>query len=122
MTVLMLGSACDDSTSPDTVISIRITQPTDSQVVRDSVLRILTEVSTNCGCQAYVEFHLDGVHQYSDYLPFFSYDWDVSELSGLHVIKTRVVVPDRGEAWDSVRVFLNPADSLRGSTKAEGIL
>lgn len=111
----LLVYACDDSTSPQTAISVHITQPTDSSVIQDSVLRIMAEVSTNCGCQAYVEFHIDGVHQYSDYLPFFSYDWNIVDLRGTHVIKTRVVVPNQGYAWDSVRVFLHTRDSLRVS-------
>ncbi len=101
-------TACEDSASPDTAISVRITQPADSQIVSDSVLRILTEISKGCGCQAHVEFHIDGVHQYSDYLPYYSYDWDIRNVTGLHVIKTRVVVSNRGDAWDSVRVFVNP--------------
>ncbi|PLX22652.1 MAG: hypothetical protein C0600_16300 [Ignavibacteria bacterium] len=111
--ISLMCSACDESTAPPTEISVSITQPTDSSVIRDSVLRILTEVSTNCGCQAYVEFHIDDVHQYSDYLPYFSYDWDIRSMQGMHTIKTRVVVPNRGDAWDSIRIFLNPSDSLR---------
>lgn len=106
--LLLYAAGCEESTSPDTEISVRITQPTDSQVVRDTVLRILTEISKNCGCQAHVEFHIDGVHQYSDYLPYYSYDWDIRDVTGMHVIKTRVVVTNRGNAWDSVRVFINP--------------
>ncbi|MBN1447405.1 MAG: hypothetical protein JXA28_05695 [Bacteroidetes bacterium] len=106
--ILVFLSACDEATSPDTQISVHITQPQDSQVVRDTVLRILTEISTNCGCQAHVEFHIDGKHQYSDYLPFYSYDWDIRGITGTHVIATRVVVTNRGDAWDSVRVFVNP--------------
>ena len=106
--LLLYMTACEDSTSPETEISIRITQPADSQIVRDSVLRILTEISKGCGCQAHVEFHIDGVHQYSDYLPYYSYDWNIRDVAGLHMIKTRVVVANRGDAWDSVRVFINP--------------
>lgn len=106
--LLLYSAGCEESTSPDTEISVRITQPADSQVVRDSVLRIITEISKNCGCQAHVEFHIDGVHQYSDYLPYYSYDWDIRDVTGMHVIKTRVVVTNRGDAWDSVRVFINP--------------
>jgi hypothetical protein len=83
--------------------------------VRDSVLRILADVTSNCGCQAYVEFHVDGVHQYSDYLPFFSFDWNIRQVHGWHVIATRVVVANRGDAWDSVRVLINPPDSLTGN-------
>ncbi|MCB2204333.1 hypothetical protein KQI65_06245 [bacterium] len=106
-------SACEEPSSPDTVISVRITQPTDSTVIRDTVLRILTETSSSCGCQAYVEFHVDGNHRYSDYLPFFSYDLDIRDMHGWHVIATRVVVGTRGDAWDTVHVLLNPIDSLK---------
>ncbi|MDT8323859.1 MAG: hypothetical protein RRA94_07110 [Bacteroidota bacterium] len=113
--LLITSTACDDAASPPTAISVRITQPTDSSTVRDTVLRILTEVSSNCGCQAHVEFHLDGVHHYSDYLPFYHFDWDIRNLSGWHTIVTRVVVANRGDAWDTVRVLLNPPDSLDGN-------
>lgn len=106
--LMMHVVACEDSTAPDTEISVSITQPADSQVVRDTVLRILTEISKGCGCQAHVEFHIDGEHRYSDYLPYYSYDWDIRDVTGMHVIKTRVVVANRGDAWDSVRVFINP--------------
>ncbi len=105
---LFTSTGCDDTTSPPTEISVRITQPTDSSTIRDTVLRILTEISSNCGCQAYVEFHIDGVHQYSDYLPFYHYDWNIRDLEGWHTIATRVVVTNRGDAWDSVRVLLTP--------------
>lgn len=109
---LFSTQGCDDAASPPTEISVRITQPVDSSTVRDTVLRVLTEVSSNCGCQAYVEFHVDGVHQYSDYLPFYHFDWNIRDLAGWHTIATRVVVANRGDAWDSVRVLLNPPDSL----------
>lgn len=112
--MILVTTACEDSASPPTEISIRITQPTDSSTIRDSVLRILADVSSGCGCQAHVEFYVDGVHQYSDYLPFYHFDWNTRDRSGWYRIATRVVVPDRGEAWDSVRVLINPPDSLSG--------
>lgn len=106
--LLLYATGCEDAASPATEISVRITQPQDSQTVQDTVLRIIAEASSSCGCQAYVEFRIDGVHQYSDYLPFFSFDWDIRNVSGWHQIATRVVVPNRGDAWDSVRVLINP--------------
>ena len=118
--IVWMLPACDDSASPDTEISIRITQPTDSSTVRDSVLRILTEVSSNCGCQAHVEYYIDGAHEYSDYLPFFSYDWDIRNRSGWYTIAARVVVNNRGDAWDSLRVHVNPVDSLQGGAQRRG--
>ena len=109
-------TACDDATAPDTEIGITITQPTDSSAIRDTVVRIMADVTSNCGCEAYVEFHIDGVHQYSDYLPFFSFDWNIRQVQGWHVIATRVVVKNRGDAWDSVRVLIHPPDSLVGGS------
>jgi len=101
-------AACDDAASPDIPPSITITQPADSQVVRGSVLRILTETSSQCGCNAHVEFWIDGVHQYSHYQPFYYYDWDIRGLTGEHVVRATLVVKERGEASDSVRVFIEP--------------
>ncbi len=98
--------ACDDAASPEEPIRITITQPADSQVVSGSVLRILTETSSSCGCSAHVEFYVDGVHMYSHYQPFYYYDWSITGLSGEHLILAKLVVTDRGEASDSVRVFI----------------
>jgi hypothetical protein len=101
-------AACDDAATPDIPPSITITQPADSQVVRGDVLRILTETSSRCGCNAHVEFWIDGVHRYSHYQPFFYYDWDIRGLSGEHVVRATLVVGDYGEVSDSVRVFMEP--------------
>ncbi len=106
--ILLIGSfsACDDAASPEEPISIRITQPADSQVVSGTVLRILTETSSQCGCNSHVEFYVDGVHMYSHYQPFYYYDWNISALTGEHVVRATLVVTDHGEASDSVRVFI----------------
>lgn len=106
LSVLCCGIACDDSATPAPPISIAITQPTDSQRVSGEVLRILTETSSECGCNAHVEFYIDGVHVYSHYQPFYFYDWSIEGLSGEHVILARLVVKDNGEVEDSVRVFI----------------
>lgn len=113
-------TACDDSVEPDPPPSITITQPADSTIVRDSVLRIMTEVMVKCGCNSHVEFHIDGVHLYSDYFPFFSFDWNTDGYAaGTHTIAARLVVKDVGEAWDSIRVVLTRSDSLRsGNTQS----
>lgn len=103
---MMLFSACDSGTAPIVPISLRITQPVDSQVVSSSVLRILTETSSQCGCDSYVEFYINGVHMYSDYQPFFYFDWDIRGVSGEHLISARLVVEDSGEAADTIRVFI----------------
>jgi hypothetical protein len=103
---LLTCFSCDDSTSPDEPISITITQPADSQTVSGTLLRILTITSSQCGCNAHVEFFIDGVHVYSHYQPFYYFDWNIMGLSGEHVIRTRLVVVDKGEANDSVRVFI----------------
>lgn len=101
-------AACDDAETPDLPPGITITQPADSQVIRGDVLRILTETSSQCGCNAHVEFWIDGVHQYSHYQPFFYYDWDIRGVSGEHVVRATLVVGDYGEVSDSVRVFIEP--------------
>lgn len=106
--VLLSGFAagCDDAASPEEPLRITITQPADSQVVSGSVLRILTETSSSCGCSAHVEFYVDGVHMYSHYQPFYYYDWNIAGLTGEHLILAKLVVTDRGEVSDSVRVFI----------------
>ncbi len=120
--VLLVASfaACDDSVAPDPPPSITITQPADSTIVRDSVLRIMTEVMVKCGCNSHVEFHIDGVHLYSDYFPFFSFDWNTNGYTaGSHTIAARLVVKNVGEAWDSVSVFIARSDSLRSGNRRE---
>ncbi|MFZ1729257.1 MAG: Ig-like domain-containing protein [Bacteroidota bacterium] len=104
--IMVSGISCDDAAAPDVPISLTITQPSDSQVVSGTVLRILTETSSQCGCNSHVEFFIDGVHVYSHYQPFYYYDWNITGLSGEHVIRARLVVTDDGEANDSVRVFI----------------
>ncbi|MBL0176956.1 MAG: hypothetical protein IPP94_17140 [Ignavibacteria bacterium] len=85
-----------------------ITQPLDSAVVRDSVLRVLISLDKNCGCQARAEFWIDGAHVFSDFIPDYSYDWDISGITGQHWIKVRGVVEGRAEGSDSVLVTINP--------------
>jgi hypothetical protein len=118
LVLLTLGIvACDDSVTPDEPPRISITQPADSAIVADSVLRIMTEVMVKCGCNSHVEFLIDGVHLYSDYFPYFSFDWNTDGYDrGWHTIATRLVVRDVGEAWDSVAVFISRGDSLRSSS------
>jgi hypothetical protein len=103
--VVLLCSACDD-TAPVIPPSIRITQPADSAVLRGSVVRILTETSSQCGCNAHVEFFINGVHTYSHYQPFYYFDWDIRGLRGEQLIRARLVIRDGGEANDSIRVFI----------------
>ncbi|MCZ7555905.1 MAG: Ig-like domain-containing protein [Bacteroidia bacterium] len=106
--------ACDDAVTPDEPPRISITQPADSALVTDSVVRITTEVMVKCGCNSHVEFRIDGEHVYSDYFPFFSFDWNtLGYEKGWHSIATRLVVRDVGEAWDSIAVFVSRGDSLR---------
>ncbi|MBE0645108.1 MAG: hypothetical protein IH600_13575 [Bacteroidetes bacterium] len=110
MVVLVLAGfvlfACEDSNTPEEPISIEITQPADSQIVSGTVLRILTETSSQCGCNAHVEFYIDGVHLYSHYQPFYYYDWNITGQSGEHLICAKLVVKDHGDVSDSVRVFI----------------
>jgi hypothetical protein len=99
-------SSCDSGTAPPMEISIRITQPADSQVVSGSVLRILTETSSQCGCNSHVEFYIDDVHTYSDYQPFYYFDWDIRGLGGEYRIIARLVAKGYGDDSDTVRVFI----------------
>ncbi len=103
---LFVINACDSGSEPEQPISISITQPSDSQVVSGSVVRILTETSSQCGCNSHVEFFVDGVHMYSHYQPFYYYDWNIDGLSGEHVIRARLVVANDNESNDSIRVFI----------------
>ncbi len=111
--LLLVGSACDDTVEPDEPLSITITQPTNGTIVRDSIMRIIADVRVKCGCNSHVEFHIDGVHMYSDYLPFYSFDVSTDGMSGEHLIAARLVVKDVGETWDSIRVVIAGSDSLR---------
>lgn len=103
---LLLFTACEDDASPAIPPTIRITQPADSAILHDTVVRIMTETSSQCGCNARVEFYIDGVHTYSHYQPFYYFDWNIRGLEGEHVIRTRFVVRDTEEANDSIRVFI----------------
>ncbi|MBR9974664.1 MAG: hypothetical protein KFF77_03715 [Bacteroidetes bacterium] len=103
--MLALTPGCD-TTEPYPPPSITITQPADSAVIDGDVLRILTETSSQCGCDSHVEFYVDGTHVYSHYQPFYYYDWDIRAFDGEHVIRARLVMEDVGEANDSVRVFI----------------
>jgi hypothetical protein len=108
LSVLFLLAAAPgcDSTEPVPPPSIRITQPPDSAVLDGDVIRVLTETSSQCGCNSHVEFYVDGTHVYSHYQPFYYYDWNIRALDGEHVIRARLVVKDAGEANDSIRVFI----------------
>lgn len=105
----LLLSACDNNTasSDPPYVAVKITQPTDSAVVKDSVCRVLITLDKNCGCQARAEFWIDGTHVFSDFVPDYSYDWDVSKLSGPHRLMVRGVVDGRAEGRDSVVVVVN---------------
>jgi hypothetical protein len=108
--VTILLAACDSNTtsSDPPYVRVHITQPLDSAVVRDSVLRVLITLDKNCGCQARAEFWIDGAHVFSDFVPDYSYDWDISRVTGPHWIKARGVVEGRAEGSDSVLVTINP--------------
>lgn len=104
--VLLILVACEEDPAPVLPPAISITQPADSAVLHGTVVRILTETSSQCGCDARVEFFIDGVHVYSHYQPFYYFDWDIRGLEGEHVIRTRFVVRETQEANDSIRVFI----------------
>lgn len=103
--LLAATSGCDTN-EPVPPPSVRITQPADSAVLDADVIRVLTETSSQCGCNSHVEFYVDGTHVYSHYQPFYYYDWNIRALDGEHVIRARLVVKDAGEANDSIRVFI----------------
>lgn len=104
--VLLLLPACEEDPAPVVPPTIRITQPADSALLQGTVVRIMTETSSQCGCDARVEFYIDGVHVYSHYQPFYFFDWDIRGLEGEHVVRTRFVVRETEEANDSIRVFI----------------
>lgn len=101
----VLAAGCD-STEPAPPPSIRITQPADSAALTGDIVRILTETSSQCGCDSHVEFFVNGTHVYSHYQPFYFHDWNIRALEGEFVLRARLVVRDVGEANDSVRVFV----------------
>ena len=93
--ITMLGVNACEETAPDVPPSIHITQPDDSARISAEIVRILTETSSGCGCNARVEFYIDGTHTYTSYQPFYYFDWNVRGLEGELVIRTRFVVRDR---------------------------
>jgi len=111
--MISVMQACDDGASPDDPIRISITQPEDGAVLRDSVVRILTEVESHCGCWAHVEFRIDGVHEYSSFIPQYYYDWIPGDRYGEHTIEARLIVQQRGEVSDSVRITILHPDSIQ---------
>jgi hypothetical protein len=100
-------ASCDDGASPEPPLSIRITQPADSSILPNAPIRILTETSNRCGCDAHVEFWIDGVFTASDYLAFYSYDWDPAGATGAHSIAARLVLRDGSTVQDSILVFIS---------------
>jgi hypothetical protein len=106
--VALLFSACSDTTNQNNPISIKITQPVEHQIVSDSLLRIMTEVASSCSCRTHVEFYVNHELKYSDFLPYYAYDWNIKGLSGAYVISARVVVDGEADEWDSVHVSINP--------------
>ena len=105
---LFLFSCKDTTNQNNTPISIKITQPVENQVVSDSLLRIMTEVATSCSCRTHVEFYVNNVLKYSDFLPYYAYDWNIKGITGKYVIAARVVVDGEADTWDSVHVSINP--------------
>ena len=106
---IFLLSGCDDESSSEASwVHTSIRQPADGAVIRDSTLRILADVTRNCGCQARAEFWIDGRHVFTDFLADYSYDWDLRGVSGPHTILVRGVVEGKAEESDSVRVTINP--------------
>ncbi|MDH7514939.1 MAG: Ig-like domain-containing protein [Bacteroidota bacterium] len=89
-------------------VHVKILQPKDSAVVRDTILTIEAELTKNCGCQVRAEFWIDGVHVASDFLSPYIYGWDIRGVTGLHTIRVRGVVEKTAEHSDSVRVIVNP--------------
>ena len=101
--------ACDESSSSEpSWVKTRITQPSAGAVIHDLTLRILADVTRNCGCQARAEFWIDGMHVFTDFLADYSYDWDIRGLRGSHLILVRGVVEGKAEGSDSLWVTLNP--------------
>jgi hypothetical protein len=104
----ILASCTDSTTAEDNYINIKITQPAADQVVTDSVLRVLTEVKSNCGCSASVSFTLDSTFVSSDFVPQYSCDLDLRQIpAGRHVIHAHAVVVNKAEGRDSVSFIVS---------------
>jgi hypothetical protein len=105
---LCAAAGCsEDSSTEAPYVHVTITQPADSAVLRDSVVRVLTTLEKNCGCSAYVQFWVDGRLREADFVPDYSYDWDVHDLRGEHVLMARGVVEGKAEGRDSIRVTID---------------
>ena len=102
-----IAGCSEDSSTEAPYVRVTITQPADSAVLRDSVVRVLTTLEKNCGCSAYVQFWVDGTLREADFVPEYSYDWDVHDLHGEHVLMARGVVEGKAEGRDSIRVIID---------------
>ncbi len=101
----LVTSCTDSATSEGNYVRVRITQPVTGAVVTDSLVRVLTDVVSNCGCSAVVDFYLDGEKMHFDALPQYSWDWHTSTTpEGVHVIVAHAIVYGKAEGRDSIRV------------------
>ena len=105
-----LAGCSDDSTSntEPPYVRVKILQPDNGQVVRDTLLRVITSLDKNCGCTARVEFFVDGNFITSDYTPAYYFDWNIRDVKGSHIIRARGIVEGQAEGSDSVSVTINP--------------
>lgn len=109
VSVLFIAYACDNVTDTPEAMTIRITHPMDSIIVApDSTIRIMTEVTSPCGCSMHTEFRVNGVHVYSDYLAYYTMDWTAPDVPGWYKIDARAVKDDNSvDAWDSIHVLVS---------------
>ena len=108
--VLGNGIGCTDDAivNEPPYVHVKILQPDSGQIIRDSVLRVITSLDKNCGCVARVDFSIDGLIIATDDTPAYFFDWDIRNVHGQHTITVHGIVEGRAEGRDSVRVTINP--------------
>ncbi len=104
-----LASCSDETTQQPNYVTVSITQPTDGQVLTDSLVRVLTTMKSNCGCSAKVDFYVDSVLHDADYVPEYSCDITLREYPpGPHRIIAHAVVFGKAEDRDTITVDFQP--------------
>jgi len=101
-------TACDDVPIEPRRVQATVTAPLDGAVITDSVLQVRVEITKNCGCLVQCEFYVDGEHRFTDFVPDYSWDWDIRGVTGEHTVVARGVIVGSVEGSDTVRVTVNP--------------
>ncbi len=103
--LLFIISKCsDDSTAPQNFITIKILTPTSDSILTFSPVKITTSINASCSCQKVVEFFIDDSLRYTDYSGPFEYSWDITNVIGMHKIKTVAYLVGKASGADSLTV------------------